>query len=102
VPNYENHLGLVVVDRKAAEGAYAEAKRYLEVLLDDELKVKYELRPLQADKTPLKAPFEPKRTAEIWQGGKLIGAIGEFSVKTRKNFKLPEYVAGIELNISEF
>lgn len=46
-------------------------------------------------------PFEPERTAYVMSANELIGVIGEFKANVRKNFKLPNYVAGVELNIEQ-
>lgn len=46
------------------------------------------------------APFEPKRSAIVKdKNGEFIGEIGEFRSSVRKNLKLPEYVAGFELDV---
>lgn len=47
------------------------------------------------------APFEPKRTAYVMAGDELIGVFGEYKQVVKKNFKLPNFVAGFELNIEQ-
>lgn len=46
------------------------------------------------------SPFEPSRSAGLYDGEKLIGVLGEFRVEVRQALKLPEYSAGFELFLS--
>jgi phenylalanyl-tRNA synthetase beta chain len=48
----------------------------------------------------LVAVFEPGRSAVITHNGTVIGAVGEYTTKVRKNLKLPEQCAGFELFLS--
>ena len=41
--------------------------------------------------------FESKRAAEVYLNDQLIGAMGEFNGKVRREFKLPNYTAGFIL-----
>ena len=58
----------------------------------------FDYRPLKSD-LPTATVFEPKRSAEIWLNGQLIGFVGEFKKAVRTNFKLPKLVAGLELDL---
>ncbi|MGD8374333.1 MAG: phenylalanine--tRNA ligase subunit beta [Candidatus Woesebacteria bacterium] len=44
--------------------------------------------------------FEPKRAALVLVDRKIIGVVGEFLPVARKNFKLPEFVSGFELDLT--
>ena len=41
--------------------------------------------------------FEPKRAATIYLNNQLVGVVGEFKGKIRREFKLPDYTAGFVL-----
>lgn len=43
--------------------------------------------------------FNPKSTAYITHKGEIIGVIGEFSKTVKENFKLPNFTAGVEIDI---
>lgn len=110
LPIEEHRLGFVfAADEKAAQNykgaAYYQARRYAEQLTET-LGVPTIYHPatehqptMEVGKAAL-APFEPKRTAYIrTPAGTLIGEIGEFKPSVRRNLKLPDYVAGFELDI---
>lgn len=42
-------------------------------------------------------PFEPKRSAIVWRGDRLVGVVGEYKSNVRASLKLPEYTAGFEI-----
>ncbi len=46
-----------------------------------------------------RAPFEPKRSAEILVDGEYLGVIGEFKNSVRHEFKLAPYLAGFEIDL---
>lgn len=79
-----------------AEAAYYHAKRMLEYVADT-LSLTLEYRPLVAADA-LTAPFEPKRSAEVYSTitGERLGVVGEYKTTVARAFKLP-YAAGFEL-----
>lgn len=56
----------------------------------------------QKSLTQMIAPFDPTRTAAIYDEGKLLGVVGEFKSTVTSAFKLPNYTAGFELFLSPF
>ena len=92
-----NSLALVLADKKSNQTGFYLAKKYAE-LIADKLHVCFDYRPLKLD-LPTATVFEPKRSAEIWLNGQLIGFVGEFKKAVRTNFKLPKLVAGLELDL---
>lgn len=102
VPKEMDSIGFVVSRSKKGEGApYYEAKAYLEYL-QVELGLDLTFEPLEEGATyPVTDPFEPKRSARIWdtETRERVGVIGEFKKSVQKAFKLPEYAAGFELSL---
>jgi phenylalanyl-tRNA synthetase beta chain len=106
------HLGLIVTaDNKYADlnyhgAAYYQAKKYLQYLLDSfNIKVSFEkLVPSNQDLTSItdtQSLFEPSRSAVIKSDeNETIGVVGEFKNSVRNNLKLPNYIAGFEIDIS--
>jgi len=45
-------------------------------------------------------PFDPARSAAIYDGQRILGIVGEFSVSTRKALKLPVHSAGFEFGLN--
>ncbi|MCL2444727.1 phenylalanine--tRNA ligase subunit beta [Candidatus Saccharibacteria bacterium] len=98
VPVEKNKLAMVVVDRKG-DGAYYEAKKYVEFLMR-KLGVKVEFVAMKEKLAATSAPFEMKRTAEVRSlDGEILGIVGEFTGGVRRAFKLSEGVAGFELGV---
>jgi phenylalanyl-tRNA synthetase beta chain len=101
VPKEMDSVGFVVAKSKKADSApYYEAKTYLEYL-QIELGLDLTFEPLEEGATyPVTDPFEPKRSARIWdtETRERIGVIGEFKKSVQKAFKLPEHTAGFELS----
>ncbi|MBI3624323.1 phenylalanine--tRNA ligase subunit beta, partial [Candidatus Saccharibacteria bacterium] len=57
-------------------------------------------QPLLAISRAAIAPFDKKRAAIVKTlGGDFLGEIGEFSLATRQNLKLPAFTAGFELDV---
>lgn len=99
VPVEKMRVGLVLAERKGVGDAYYAAKNYAVKLLE-ELNISAKFLPLKA-KGALALPFEPKRAAEIWVNDTCIGVVGEFKNLVRRNFKLAEYLAGLEIDMAE-
>lgn len=105
LPKEFDRLGLVLAQRNAKRSgsAYYQAKYYLEQLLQS---ANEQLRyvPLQGADTfnhvmfqQMLAPYEPKRSAVVYAGDKLIGVVGEYRSSVTKQLKLPVYCAGFEV-----
>jgi phenylalanyl-tRNA synthetase beta chain len=108
----KEHLGLSYIfsaERKAAsqwQGApFYQAKHELGYLLDV---LKFErctyapLAEAQLGTWWLKnigAMFEPKRAALVSVDGVAVGILGEFTTSLKRNFKLPDFVAGFEVDL---
>lgn len=101
VPKELDSLGFVVASSKKATGAaYYEAKQYLEYIAS-ELGLEFVYEPLEdTNEYPVTAPFEPKRSARVWDAKthERIGVIGEFKKSVQKAFKLSGNEAGFEIS----
>jgi len=100
VPKELDGLGFVVsTSKKSTHAAYYEAKQYLDYIAT-ELGLTFVYEPLEeAADYPVTQPFEPKRSARVWdaQTRERIGVIGEFKKSVQKAFKLSDNVAGFEI-----
>ncbi len=101
VPKELDSLAFVIARRQRSSGApYYEAKQYLEYIAGT-LHQTFIYEPLESDSDyPVTQPFEPKRSARVWNYDKTIriGVIGEYRQSVKRNFKLPESVAGFEIS----
>lgn len=104
VPIEVDRLALIFASKTTKSGtAYYQAKQLLEfICLNFNLKLDY--KSIENLTSPIAAPFEPKRSAELIDiaSGKTIGFIGEYKKSVAKGFKLPEYSAGFEIDTREF
>lgn len=108
LPKEDEHLAFVfAADAKVATsyaGApYFQAREYLDNLLAS-LGVEYTLLPISNDADSLThalAPFVRSRAAFIAEKSsqEVFGAIGEFNDFTKQNLKLPDFIAGFEIEI---
>lgn len=98
VPVEIDRVALVVSAAKGVSDAYYDAKNILEYLAGV-LGITLQYAPLN-EKNSLTAPFEPLRSATVTiaSTGEFLGVIGEYAKPVQKNFKLPVYTAGFELN----
>lgn len=99
VPKELDGLGFVVASSKKVQGAaYYEAKQYLEYIAT-EFGLEFVYEPLEESDYPVTAPFEPLRSARVWEATthERIGVIGEYKRSVQKAFKLSENVAGFEI-----
>jgi phenylalanyl-tRNA synthetase beta chain len=109
LPIEEERLALVVAaDKKVGNkgSAYYQAKEYVTNVLEQLGYTDLVFEPTTTHQPKLDtgkqalAPFERNRSAYIKTGsGILVGIVGEFKASVRKNFKLPDYVAGFELDL---
>lgn len=108
LPKEINLLGFVfAADAKAAKqksGApYYEAQKYLDYLLH-KLGVAYSLKPIEGELPdyPVTKPYDPARSAFVLDvHGEILGMIGEFQSGASKKLKLPDYIAGFEIDTSD-
>ncbi|HYG83689.1 MAG TPA: phenylalanine--tRNA ligase subunit beta [Verrucomicrobiae bacterium] len=100
VPAEYSRLALTLAASKktaALKGsAYYQAKYFLEFLLKGQ---KLSFEPLASNDSPLAAPFQVGRSATVLMAGQPIGVVGEYTAAAQKNFKLPTYAAGFELDL---
>lgn len=103
VPTEIDSLGFVVAQSTKQPGAaYYEAKQYLEYLAS-QLGVELGYESLEPSHDyPLSQPFEYRRSARVYekQTHTRLGVIGEFKNSVKKALKLPEHVAGFELELN--
>ena len=114
LPVEEYRLGFVIaVDDKLAQqkyagAAYYEAQKYLTNLLAGlgitdlvfEPTVDYEPK-LEVSRAAL-APFEKTRTSIVkTANGQFIAELGEFNANVHRNLKLPQFIAGFELDVKQ-
>jgi phenylalanyl-tRNA synthetase beta chain len=110
IPGEVNRLAFVyAANEKAARAsisgaAYYEAKKYLEALLkslgvDAATFVSDDHEPHDEINRQAVKPFTAGRMSSIQLNGELIGVVGEFKNGVRKGLKLPDFVAGFELDI---
>lgn len=110
LPKEDQRLALVfAADDKIAKQKYSGAPYYLAqkylVNLLDTLGISYKIEPAanHEPKQPISqaaiAPFEKRRAAIVkTKGGEFIGELGEFRAAVGKNLKLPDFMAGFEID----
>lgn len=101
VPVESERIALVYADKNNQTGAaYYRAKKLLEYICSSlNLNLEYKVIENNSD-NPVLAPFEYRRSAELIdvRTGVSVGFVGEYKKSVIKEFKLPEYVAGFELD----
>ena len=95
VPIANNNLAMVVVDN-TEETKYYLAKKYVEEL-GKKLGIKFSFKKFVP--VPKEAFYEPKRSASIYIGDKIVGCIGEMKYGVLNKFKLPRGVAAFEISL---
>lgn len=102
LPVEASAAALVYASKNPKQGAaFYRAKAHSEFLAR-QLGIEVAYESLAGSSTsPVVAPFEAKRSAIISdkKTGQYIGVIGEYKKVVQRNFKLPEYVAGFELDM---
>lgn len=99
VPKEVDMLALAMTSRQ--DGAAYYATRRLLDFLAASLHLTFDYRPLEsAPGFDESAPYDHKRSAMVYDtaSGTYVGIIGEYTMATKKAFKLPEKVAGFELD----
>lgn len=101
VPKELEGLAFIIsTSKKVKYTAFYEAKQYLEYIAK-ELGREFTYEPLEDNSDyPVTQPFEPKRSARVWDTAthERIGVIGEFKTSVSKAFKLSGAVAGFEIS----
>jgi phenylalanyl-tRNA synthetase beta chain len=102
VPVEADMLSMVIANKNTKAGApYYHAKRLFDYLCEFfGLDLQYNAIN-DGDSDSLLAPFEYRHSAQITDKklGLSIGVVGEYKKSVAKNFKLPEYIAGFEINL---
>jgi len=101
VPIESEMVSLVVANKNSVPGApFYQAKRILDYLCES-LGVKLAYESVEKDSSVHTfQPFEYRRSAKVVEksSGGIIGVVGEYKKLVAKGFKLPENVAGFEIN----
>jgi len=101
VPVESEMAAMVVVNKNAqSSAAYYQAKKMFDYLCEM-LGLTLEYIPIEADlNRPLNILFEYRRSALVLDKatGSEIGIVGEYKKSVAKEFKLPEYAAGFEID----
>lgn len=101
LPPEPGKLALVYASKNAKDGAAFYRVKNLLTFIADQLGLKLDYEGLSVDSTDsVAAPFEPKRSAIVVDSitRQQVGVIGEFKKSATRNFKLPDYAAGLELD----
>jgi phenylalanyl-tRNA synthetase beta chain len=102
VPVENNALALVYASKSPLPGAAYYKSRALLEYIAEKLNLKLMYEQLGSESTsPLAAPFEHKRAAVVTDAssGLFLGILGEYKSSVARNFKLPDYASGFELDI---
>ena len=95
----EVDLLALVVRRKVANGSTYYSARKLLDYLGESLGLVFSYTPIEVDPGyDESAPFDYKRSAMVYAGETYIGIVGEYKATVGKAFKLPEGIAGFELD----
>ena len=97
VPSGRHELSILFINTDS-KCEYYQAKHYLEALLQN-LNIDFEIRKFESEADKSNAYYEPKRSAAVYAGEKLIGYIGEVKNSILQGFKLPQGTAVFELAI---
>ncbi len=103
VPEEAESLALVVTNkRNQSDAPYYSAKRLLDYL-GTSLGLAFAYAPFDGGSESIGAPFEPMRAAYVLEGktNMRVGVVGEYKKSVAKAFKLPEFTAGFELDMSK-
>jgi len=93
-----------VASQSYAGAAYYQARHYLEVVLDEFAITGLTYKLLSETNfsehvlfDQLTKPFEPKRSAVVFNGELLVGVVGEYKASVTAALKLPAFTAGFEI-----
>jgi len=101
VPVETDRLALVVVNKNGQPGApYYQAKRVFDYLCE-QLGFDVIYQPIEKESDhPVKKPFEYRRSANLLDAasGLCVGVVGEYKTSVSREFKLPSYTSGFEID----
>ena len=101
VPVESDNVSLVLASKNNKMGAaYYQAKKLFDYICYS-LNINLVYKTIEENiKDPMVAYFEHRRSAELidQKTGMLVGFVGEYKKSVAKGFKLPEYVAGFEID----
>jgi phenylalanyl-tRNA synthetase beta chain len=102
VPVETERLAVVTTDNSQTGVSYYSAKRLLTYLADS-LRINLVYQAIGSETNdPIVSPFEYRRSAKVLDdSGRLLGIVGEYKKTVSKDFKLPEFTAGFELNLRD-
>lgn len=100
LPIEHHRLAVVCASRGGQGSAFYQARAYLDYLAE-QLGVIVKYQPLLTAKgDPLTQPYEPVRSARVeTESGGYLGVVGEFRASVQTALKLPDYVAGFEIDL---
>lgn len=99
VPQNAHHLAFIYVDQAGKSGFYTAKKYLLEML--KKMGISADVKPFLLAKDQTNAYYEPKRSANIECGGKLLGHLGEIKTSILRQMKLPLGTAAFEISLDE-
>jgi len=99
VPQNAHHLAFIYVDQAGKSGFYTAKKYLLEML--EKMGISVDVKPFLVAKDQTNAYYEPKRSANIECGGKLLGHLGEIKSSILRQMKLPLGTAAFEISLDE-
>lgn len=99
VPQNAHHLAFIYVDQAGKSGFYTAKKYLLEML--EKMGISADVKPFLVAKDQTNAYYEPKRSANIECGGKLLGHLGEIKSSILRQMKLPLGTAAFEISLDE-
>jgi phenylalanyl-tRNA synthetase beta chain len=82
--------------KKYSGSALFMAKQYLLPFIRADI----EFLPLTTNEYPITSAYDLGRSAQIAISGEVLGVVGEFRSDVKKAFKLPDYCAGYELDLT--
>lgn len=99
VPQNAHHLAFIYIDQAGKSGFYTAKKYLLEML--EKMGISVDVKPFLVAKDQTNAYYEPKRSANIECGGKLLGHLGEIKSSILHQMKLPLGTAAFEISLDE-
>lgn len=99
VPQNAHHLAFIYIDQAGKSGFYTAKKYLLEML--EKMGISADVKPFLVAKDQTNAYYEPKRSANIECGGKLLGHLGEIKSSILRQMKLPLGTAAFEISLDE-
>lgn len=100
LPVEHHRLAMVYAAKRGEKAPYYQVRVYLDYLAG-QLGLELAYEPVAESDDPTLQPFESSRSAQVRiVDGTYLGVIGELRSSVRKQLKLPEQVAGFELDLT--